>query len=47
MPAEQATYYGRVRQIVSKLAERGAIHPPKVQLAQLEGVTRRAIESAR
>ena len=29
------------------LAERGAIHPPKVQLAQLEGVTRRAIESAR
>lgn len=47
MPAEQATYYGRVRQIVSKLAERGAIHPPKVQLAQLEGVTRRAIETAR
>ncbi|MCV7386138.1 hypothetical protein H7K14_20205 [Mycolicibacter longobardus] len=46
-PAEQATYYGRVRAIVSRLAERGAIHPPKVQLAQLEGVTRRAIESAR
>lgn len=46
-PAEQATYYGRVREIVGKLAERGAIHPPKVQLAQLEGVTRRAIESAR
>ena len=47
MPAEQATYYGRVREIVSKLTERGAIRPPKVQLAQLEGVTRRAIESAR
>lgn len=47
MPAEQATYYGRVRAIVGKLAERGAIRPPKVQLAQLEGVTRRAIESAR
>ncbi|OHV05295.1 hypothetical protein [Mycobacterium talmoniae] len=46
-PAEQATYYGRVREIVSRLADRGAIHPPKVQLAQLEGVTRRAIESAR
>lgn len=46
-PAEQATYYGRAREIVSKLAERGAIHPPKVQLSQLEGVTRRAIESAK
>ncbi|WP_046317105.1 hypothetical protein [Mycobacterium sp. UM_Kg1] len=47
LPAEQATYYGRVRDIVTRLAERGAIRPPKVQLAQLEGVTRRAIESAR
>ncbi|MEZ0365033.1 hypothetical protein ACAG26_15225 [Mycobacterium sp. pUA109] len=46
-PAEQATYYGRVREIVARLVDRGAIHPPKGQLAQLEGVTRRAIESAR
>lgn len=46
-PAEQATYYGRVREIVGKLVQRGAIHPPKVQLAQLEGVARRAIEAAR
>lgn len=46
-PAEQATYYGRVREIVAKLVDRGVIHPPKVQLAQLEGVTRRAIEAAR
>jgi hypothetical protein len=46
-PTEQATYYGRVREIVTKLTERGALHPPKVALAQLEGVTRRAIEAAR
>ncbi|MGV9800725.1 hypothetical protein ACWDTP_22015 [Mycobacterium sp. NPDC003449] len=46
-PAEQATYYGRVRDIVTKLVDRGVLHPPKVQLAQLEGVTRRAIEAAR
>lgn len=46
-PAEQATYYGRVREIVTKLADRGALHPPRVQLAQLEGVTRRAIEAAK
>ncbi|ORW61233.1 hypothetical protein [Mycolicibacterium peregrinum] len=46
-PAEQATYYGRVRDIVTKLVDRGILHPPKVQLAQLEGVTRRAIEAAR
>lgn len=46
-PAEQAAYYGRVRDIVIKLADRGVLHSPKVQLAQLEGVTRRAIEAAR
>lgn len=46
-PGEQATYYGRVRDIVTKLVDRGVLHPPKVQLAQLEGVTRRAIEAAR
>lgn len=46
-PAEQATYYGRVREIVTKLVDRGILHPPKGQLAQLEGVTRRAIEAAR
>jgi hypothetical protein len=46
-PAEQAIYYGRVREIVTKLVDRGVLHPPKVQLAQLEGVTRRAIEAAR
>lgn len=46
-PAEQAAYYGRVRDIVTKLVDRGVLHPPKVQLAQLEGVTRRAIEAAR
>ncbi|OBG81253.1 hypothetical protein A5699_09065 [Mycobacterium sp. E802] len=46
-PAEQATYYGRVREIVTKLVDRGVLHPPKGQLAQLEGVTRRAIEAAR
>lgn len=45
--AEQATYYGRVRDIVTKLTDRGVLHPPKVQLAQLEGVTRRSIEAAR
>ncbi len=45
--AEQATYYGRVREIVTKLTDRGVLHPPKVQLAQLEAVTRRAIEGAR
>lgn len=42
-PAEQAAYYGRVRDIITKLVERGVLHPPKVQLAQLEAVTRRAI----
>ncbi|MGV0742178.1 hypothetical protein [Mycolicibacterium sp. XJ870] len=46
-PAEQATYYGRVREIVTRLTDRGILHPPKVQLAQLEGVTRRAIEAAK
>ncbi|MGA5544078.1 hypothetical protein ACPCIR_19655 [Mycobacterium sp. NPDC051198] len=46
-PAEQAAYYGRVRDIVTKLVDRGVLHPPKVQLAQLEGITRRAIEAAR
>ncbi|MFN3004885.1 hypothetical protein [Mycolicibacterium wolinskyi] len=46
-PAEQATYYGRVREIVTRLTDRGVLHPPKGQLAQLEGVTRRAIEAAR
>lgn len=46
-PAEQATYYGRVRAIVTTLTDRGVLHPPKVQLAQLEGVTRRAIEASR
>ncbi|MDV3125252.1 hypothetical protein M1247_10050 [Mycobacterium sp. 21AC1] len=46
-PAEQATYYGRVRDIVTRLTDRGVLHPPKGQLAQLEGVTRRAIEAAR
>jgi hypothetical protein len=46
-PAEQANYYGRVREIVAKLVDRGVLHPPKVQLAQLEGVTRRAIEAAK
>ena len=46
-PAEQATYFGRVREVVTKLTERGVLHPPKTQLAQLEGVTRRAIEAAR
>lgn len=45
-PAEQAAYYGRVRDIITKLVERGVLHPPKVQLAQLEAVTRRAIEAA-
>ena len=46
-PTEQATYYERVRQIVTKLVDRGILHPPKAQLAQLEGITRRAIEAAR
>lgn len=45
-PAEQATYYSRVRDIITKLVERGVLHPPTVQLAQLESVTRRAIETA-
>jgi len=45
--AEQASYYGRARDIVTKLTDRGVLHPPKAQLAQLEGVTRRAIEAAR
>jgi hypothetical protein len=44
--AEQATYYGLVREIVTTLADRGVLHPPRAQLAQLEGVTRRAIEAA-
>lgn len=45
--AEQATYYGRVHEIVTELTGRGVLHPPRVQLAQLEAVTRRAIEAAR
>lgn len=45
-PAEQAAYYGRVRDIITRLVERGVLHPPKVQLAQLEAVTRRAIKAA-
>lgn len=46
-PAEQATYYGRAREIVTELVDRGVLHPPKVQLAQLEAATRRAIEAAK
>lgn len=44
--AEQATYYGRVREIITRLTHRGALHPPEAQLKQLEAVTRRAIEAA-
>lgn len=46
-PAEQATYYGRVREIITRLTDRGALHPPEVQLTELEGITRRAIEAAK
>lgn len=44
--AEQATYYGRVREIITRLTHRGALHPPDAQLKELEAVTRRAIEAA-
>ena len=44
--AEQATYYGRVREIITRLTDRGALHPPEAQLKELEAVTRRAIEAA-
>ncbi|GAC69697.1 hypothetical protein [Gordonia soli] len=44
-PAEQATYYGRVRDIVTTMTDRGVLHPPEPAVAELHAVTRRAIES--
>ncbi|MFE0748248.1 hypothetical protein [Gordonia sp. NPDC058843] len=44
-PAEQATYYGRVRDIVSTMTDRGVLHPPEAAVAELQAVTRRALEA--
>ncbi|MDL9937245.1 hypothetical protein QSJ18_10865 [Gordonia sp. ABSL1-1] len=45
VPSEQATYFGRVRDIVTRLADRGALNPPSATLAELESVTRKALEA--
>ncbi|WP_232716376.1 hypothetical protein [Gordonia metallireducens] len=44
-PAEQATYYGRVRDIVTTMTDRGVLHPPEAAVAELNAVTRRALEA--
>ncbi|ATD71206.1 MULTISPECIES: hypothetical protein [Gordonia] len=44
-PAEQATYYGRVRDIVTTMSDRGVLHPPEAAVAELHAVTRRALEA--
>ena len=44
-PTEQASYYGRVRDIVSTMTDRGVLHPPQAALSELESVTRRALEA--
>ena len=44
-PAEQATYFGRVHDIVTSMTERGGLHPPQAAVAELKAVTRRAIEA--
>lgn len=44
-PAEQATYYGRVRDIVTTMTDRGVLHPPEAAVAELQAVTRRALEA--
>ncbi|MCH5642676.1 MULTISPECIES: hypothetical protein [unclassified Gordonia (in: high G+C Gram-positive bacteria)] len=44
-PAEQATYYGRVRDIVTSMADRGGLRPPEAAVEELKAVTRRAIEA--
>ena len=41
--AEQATYYGRVRDIVTTLTEQAQIHPPRTVIDELNSVTRRAL----
>ncbi|MCB1293160.1 MAG: hypothetical protein KDB67_00535 [Gordonia sp.] len=43
--AEQATYYGRVRDIVTTLSEQAYIHPPQTVIDELNAATRRALES--
>lgn len=43
--AEQATYYGRVRDIVTTMTDRGVLHPPEAAVAELHAVTRRALEA--
>ncbi|OUC77403.1 hypothetical protein [Gordonia lacunae] len=44
-PAEQATYFGRVRDIVTTMTDRGVLHPPEAAVAELQAVTRRALEA--
>lgn len=44
-PAEQATYFGRVHDIVTSMTERGGLHPPQAAVAELKAATRRAIEA--
>lgn len=46
-PAEQATYYGRVRDIVTTMTDRGVLHPPEAAVAELSAVTRRALEAGK
>ena len=46
-PAEQATYYGRVRDIVTTMTDRGVLHPPEAAVAELSAVTRRALDAGR
>lgn len=45
IPTEQATYYGRVRDIVTALTDRGALRPPEPAIAEIVAATRRAIEA--
>ncbi|MDL9946798.1 hypothetical protein QSJ19_14605 [Gordonia sp. ABSL11-1] len=43
IPAEQASYYTRVHDIVTTLTDQGRLHPPEPAVAELKAATRRAI----
>ncbi|RPA19974.1 hypothetical protein [Gordonia sp. OPL2] len=42
-PAEQASYYTRVHDIVTTLTDQGRLHPPEPAVAELKAASRRAI----
>lgn len=42
--AEQVAYYGRVRDIVGSLMDRGSLHPPHAAVAELDSAARRMLD---